>query len=235
LDTSSGFALELWMDVYGETDACLGQEVQGEWGYLLLPRCVGGAPGDLEIGNGAVSFNFTGRTKMGNNWRRGPYNVVLDANNVPVPLLKPVPKNAPYRLIKTTVRPPEPECGAMPVDRPTPEPAELIVTGLPNEEPRRTVRLFVDNHGFGPVTIDWGDGSAVEESTEGRWVPHYYTTDGPVTVTVCDKQTPVVCATKELVVPLPSDEPVVELACANDPARPTRILAEVTMPPQSTQ
>ncbi|RZF02818.1 hypothetical protein [Streptomyces albidoflavus] len=234
LDASTGFGLELWMDVYGETDTCLGQEAQGEWGYLLLPWCSGGAPGDLEINSGAVSFNFTARTKVGNNWRRGPYNVVLNDVNIPAPLLKAVPKKAHYRLITTAVRPPEPECGAMPVDRPTPEPAELVITGLPNEDPRRTVRLFVDNHGFGPVTIDWGDGSVPEESTEGRWVPHFYTQDGTYTVKVCDKQTPVVCTTRQLTVPLPADEPVIELSCANDASQPNRVAAKVTMPPQST-
>jgi hypothetical protein len=234
LDCSTGFSLELWMDVYGETDSCVGQEAQGAWGYLLLPWNVGGAPGDLEIGNDAVSFTFTGRTKIGNNWRRGPYNVQLDANNVPGRLLKPVPKKAHYRLFTTTVRPPEPECGAQPVDRPTPDPAELMITGLPNEDPRRTVRMFVDNHGFGPVMIDWGDGSIPEESIEGRWVTHPYGQDGTYTVVVRDKQTPVVSASKQITVPLPADEPVIELSCANDATNPLKIRAKVTLPPQST-
>lgn len=233
LSCDTGFALELWMDVYGETDACTGQEAQGAWGYMLLPWVVGGAPGDLEINNGAVTFTFTGRTKIGNRWRRGPYNVTLGENNVPSPLLTPVPQKAHYRLFTTTVRPPEPECGAQPVERPTPDPAELVITGLPNEDPRRTVRMFVNNHGFGPVMIDWGDGTPAQQSIEGRWVTHAYGSDGPKTITVSDKQTPAVKTSRQVQVPLPSDEPVVELSCGQDPSKPLQVHAEITMPPQS--
>lgn len=233
LDCSTGYALELWMDVYGETDACVGQEAQGVWGYMLLPYNVGGAPGDFEVGNEGISFNLTGRTKAGSNWRRGPYNVTLGENNVPSPLLKPVTKKTHFQLFTTAVRPPEPECGAQPVDRPTPEKADLKVTGVPNEEPRRTVRLFVDNHGFGPVLIDWGDGTSDEESIEGRWVNHVYGKDGEYTITVRDKQTPAVKTSVDVTVPLPADEPKLKLECSGDESTPLKIRATVTMPPHS--
>jgi len=232
LTCDTGFALEVWLDTYGATDACTGQEAQGAWGYMLFPWMVGGAPGDLEITNDAISFNFTGRTKMGSRWGKGPYPVQLGENNVPGPLLTPITPTTQYRLFVTTIRPPEPECGCQPVDRPTPEPAELIVTGLSNEDPRRTVRLRPDNHGFGPVTINWGDSSPVQESPEGMWVTHPYTSDGTYTITVCDKQTPAICATKQITIPLPADEPTLELEGAN-PEQPFQVRATVGLPPQA--
>lgn len=232
LDCDTGFALEIWLDTYGATDVCTGQEAQGAWGYMLLPWVVGGAPGDIEIGNDALSFTYTGRTKIGSRWRRGPYPVQLNENNVPTPLLTPIGPDTHYRLFVTTIRPPEPECGCQPVDRPTPDPAELTIVGIPNESPRMTVRMRPDNHGFGPVIIDWGDGTPPQESPDGMWVTHTYAEEGEYTIIVSDKETPVVRTTKVLPIPLPPDEPEVELSGA-DPEQPFLVQALITMPPQS--
>lgn len=232
LDCDTGFALEIWMDTYGATDVCTGQEAQGSWGYLILPWVVGGAPGDIEIGNDAISFSFTGRTKAAARWGRGPYPVQLQANNVPGPLLTPITSDTQYRLFVTTVRPPEAECGCLPVDRPTPEPAELTITGA-NDSPRMTVRLRPDNHGFGPVSIDWGDGTDPQESNDGTWVNHIYEEPGTYTITVCDVETPQVCVSREVTIPLPADEPTLELRCAGT-ANPFEIAADITFPSQAS-
>ncbi|MGH8965313.1 MAG: hypothetical protein ACRDXB_08290, partial [Actinomycetes bacterium] len=109
-----GYALEVWTGVYAAEDACSGAGAQGQWGYLLLPWVVGGAPGDLEITNDAVSFTFNGRTKVGSGWRRGPYNVQAGEGGVPVPMLKPIGPQVPRRFFVTTIRPPEAECGCQP-------------------------------------------------------------------------------------------------------------------------
>lgn len=233
LSCDTGFALEIWMDTYGATDACTGEGSQGAYGYLLLPWVVGGAPGDLEIGNDAISFSFTGRTKLGSRWGRGPYPVMLGENAVPGPLLTPVTTDTQYRLFVTTIRPPEAECGCQPVDRPTPEPADLIITGLAGESPRRTVRMRADNHGFGPVVIDWGDGTPTTVAQDGSYVTHTYAADGDYTITVSDQQTPAITVTKDITVPLPPDEPTVVLTAEN-PANRLEVTAAVTLPEQSS-
>ncbi|MEU9760288.1 hypothetical protein AB0D98_11070 [Streptomyces sp. NPDC047987] len=232
LKCDTGYALELWTNVYASGDACSGAGSQGEWGYLLLPWVVGGAPGDLEIGNDAVSFTFNGRTKVGAGWRRGPYNVQAGAGGIPVPLLKPVGPKTPRRFFKTTIRPPEPECGCQPVDRPTPDPADLYITGIGNESPRKTIRFRADNHGFGPLMVDFGDGTPPQEVADGAWVTHVYDTDGTYTIKACDKQTPVVCSSRDVTVPLPADEPTLVLSAENADD-PYEVTATVGLPSQS--
>jgi PKD repeat protein len=231
--SGDGFALEIWMDTYGTSDACSGEAAQGSWGYILLPWVKGGAPGDIEIGNDAISFTFNGRTKVGSRWRRGPYAVQTQANGAPGPLLQPIGDNTHYRLFETTIRPPEPECGAQPVDRPTPEVAELFITGVPGESPRRTVRLRADNHGFGPVVINWGDATAETTASDGQYVTHTYAADGNYTITVRDQQTPAVTLSKDIVIPLPADDPVLTLT-ADDPDDRYTVTATVALPEQAS-
>lgn len=234
LSGDTGFALEVWMDTYGASDACSGESAQGSWGYILLPFMRGGAPGDIEIGNDAISFTFSGRTKVGSRWRRGPYAVQVQANGAPGPLLQPIGDNTHYRLFVSTIRPPEPECGAQPLDRPTPEVAEIIASGLPGESPRRTVRLRADNHGFGPVVISWGDATADTVAADGAYVTHTYAADGNFTITVRDQQTAAVSTTRDVTVPLAADEPTVSLA-ATDVGNRYLVTASVTVPKQASR
>ncbi|MFG2225384.1 hypothetical protein [Streptomyces sp. NPDC048644] len=232
LKCDTGYALEVWSNVYaGQADACSGAGSQGQWGYLLLPWVVGGAPGDLEIGNDAVSFTFNGRTKVGSGWRKGPYNVQAGPGGIPSPMLKPIGPKVPRRFFVTTIRPPEAECGCQPVDRPTPDPADLYITGIANEAPR-TVRFRADNHGFGPLMVDFGDGSPAQEVADGAWVTHVYTGDGQFTIKACDKETPVICAERPVTIPLPADEPTLSLETKN-PSNPYEVTATVGMPSQS--
>jgi len=233
LDCDTGFALEIWMDTYGTADACTGATAQGSWGYILLPWVVGGAPGDIEIGNDAISFSFTGRTKIGSRWNRGPYPVQIQTNGAPGPLLAPIGDDTHYRLFVTTIAPPEPECGCQPVDRPTPEPAELVVTGIAGESPRNTVRLFVDNHGFGPVVINWGDGTTETVAQDGATTQHTYETPGDYTIIVRDQQTPAITVEKTITIPLPPDEPTLDLYAADPETEPFTVTADIGLPPQA--
>jgi hypothetical protein len=233
LSCDTGFALELWMDTYQATDACSGEGAEGAWGYLLLPWVVGGSPGDLEIGNDAISFTFSGRSKLGSRWRRGPYPVQRDANGAPSPLLRPIKPDTHYRLFVSTVRPPEPECGCQPVDRPIPDPADLIMTRVTSDPTGRTIRLRVDNHGFGPATVKWCDGST-QEVQDGATITKTFAQDyNPCEVEVCDKQTPTVCRTQEIIIPLPSDNPIVALECDTNDTSGQTVKATVTLPPQA--
>jgi hypothetical protein len=225
-----GFAMELWMAVSSEDDVCTGSVAQGRWGYLLYPRVVGASEGDLEVANAALTTTFTGTTRAPNGWRRGPYQVWADANGVPGPLPQPMPPTKHRRFIPvTTLRPPEPETECLPVDRPVPDPADLYVTGVVNETPRRTVRLRADNHGLGPVLVTWADGSEPQQVADGTWVTHTYDGDGEYPITVADAQTPVVTATRTVTIPLPADEPTLTLS-GDNPDNPFEITATIGLP-----
>lgn len=211
LSCETGYALELWTDVAGAgADACTGAPgSQGLWGYLLYPWVVGGVPGDLTIENGAISFTFTGKSKSGGGWRRGPYKVTLDAAGMPGPLLTPIGPEDSHHLELVQVRPPAPKCGAQPVPRPTPEPAEVFLEAQSTDPNRRTLRLRANNHGFGPLVVTWGDGTAPEEVRDGQWVTHAFAADGTFTVRVADKQTPLIFVERTVTVPLPPDTPTI--------------------------
>jgi len=108
----SGFALEVWMGVPGV--ACSGDA--GAFGYLLLPCLQGGVVGDFTIENAAVTFTVTGAvTKDGNGWGVGPYNVVEDAAGVDGPLPDPLDPDDHLYVIFTTLAPPAPTDGCVPL------------------------------------------------------------------------------------------------------------------------
>jgi hypothetical protein len=233
--TRTGFALELWLGTAAEGDICSGVAQQGQWGYLLYPRISGATEGDLTIENAAITFAFTGRTTAPNGWRRGPYSVWSGTDGIPCPLPEIMPSTK-HRLLLPVVHvpPPEAECGCQPVDRPIPDEAELLITGLPSEQPRRTVRLRVNNHGFGPVMVDWGDGSQ-QEVADGATVSHVYAEDGQYTITVRDKQTPAVMVQRQVTIPLPADEPTLELSCSDPEGNPFEVLAVVGLPSHASR
>jgi hypothetical protein len=234
LSTDEGFALELWLGTQsGSVDACSGGTAQGQWGYLLYPRVTGASEGDLTIENDVFSLTLTGRTLAPNGWRKGPYNIWANSDGIPRPLPDAMPTRKHRLLIPvTTVRPPEPDCECGPVERPIPDPADLYITGVANEATRRTVRFRAENHGFGPLMVDWGDGSVPQEVADGAWVTHTYTADGEYPIKACDKQTPVICASRDVTIPLPADEPTLTLS-ADNREQPYEVTALVGMPPQS--
>ena len=235
VSTDEGFGMELWLGTQSSgDDVCSGGgSRQWQGGYLLYPRVIGASEGDFTVENDALTLTLTGRTLAPNGWRKGPYNVWAGAEGVPQPLPKPMPTRKHRLLIPvTTVRPPEPDCECGPVERPIPDPADLYITGMANEGTRRTVRFRADNHGFGPLMVDWGDGSSPQEVGDNTWVTHTYASDGDFTIKACDKQTPVICASRALTIPLPADEPTLTLSAAN-PAQPYEVTALVGLPPQS--
>ncbi|WP_019548469.1 hypothetical protein [Streptomyces sulphureus] len=59
------------------------------------------------------------------------------------------------------------------------------------------------------TTIDWGDGSPVEDGPEKGTVSHTYEEDGPQTATVCDAENPDACTEVEFEIPFPVEEPTV--------------------------
>lgn len=103
----SGVALELWSNVPGEV--CEGGE--GSWGYLVLPFVQGGVLGDFTLENNAVTFTIQGMvTKSGNEWGRGPYDVVPDESGLAAPLNEPLTTDDHFLVRWTNIAPPEPGC-----------------------------------------------------------------------------------------------------------------------------
>lgn len=150
----AGIALEIWSDVTGFTPT--DPNAEGAWVYYLLPMVIGGTLGDMTVENGAVTFTLSGRTKKGNAWGRGPYNVMANPPDGRCgPLLTPVDPNAPRRIMLTTCPPPAAVCGCQPlssIDGPV-----TTVTEVTTDTTRLTVHAYAD--GVGPFTIDWGDGT----------------------------------------------------------------------------
>lgn len=69
----------------------------------------------------------------------------------------------------------------------------------------------------GPTTIDWGDGSPVEDGPEKGTVSHTYETDGPQTATVCDAEDPKSCTTVEFTTPFPVEGEDPSMTASADP------------------
>lgn len=226
-----GFALEIWGQIgaSGSTVQCGPGSVAGST-YWLAPRLVGAAPGDITISNESTSFTFNGTTTNPVGWRRGPYLVDI-VGGVPSVLRDPVDSAAQLVEFTTPVLPPAPTNGCVELPRPVPEQATVIIDRVPTDPTGMCVRLIIDNHGFGPVTVNWGDGSDVEVSPDCSTITHCYETPGEYTICVGDQQTPAISVCRDIVVPMPDDQPVMTVVV--DPEDDMCVLATIDMPPQS--
>ena len=107
----SGFALELWSNV--PAAACEAGATGGNYGYMLIPFARGGVIGDFTVGNDAVNFTMQGaKSRDGNAWGVGPYDVVNGAGGAPSKLPEAIDSNDHLLVQTTSVPPPEPSCGA---------------------------------------------------------------------------------------------------------------------------
>lgn len=112
-----GFALEMWTKIAGGQCDPNGNRY---WGYTVLPFLKGGTLGGFSVENGAVNFSIEGaRTRDGNRWGVGPYDVDLSAGTAPAPLpgplFTPLKPNTAYRNILVSLDPPAASCGAFPL------------------------------------------------------------------------------------------------------------------------
>lgn len=107
---SASFTLEVWTNVAKAAGvACPPGGTL--YGYMLLPWLIEGTVGDVTIENALINFTVNTITSKGSAWHHGPYDVVMQGNGLPGPLLEPVPSNRHRQLMLTTVAPPEPSCG----------------------------------------------------------------------------------------------------------------------------
>lgn len=226
-----GFGLEVWgqTGAAGSTVQCGPGAVAGST-YWLAPRLVGAAPGEITISNEAATFTFSGTTSGPVAWRRGPYLVDI-VGGMPSVLREPVDSAGQIVTFTTTVLPPAPTNGCVELPRPTPEQASVIIDNPSTDTTGMCARLIIDNHGFGPVTINWGDGSPLETSPDCSTIEHCYETAGTYTICVADQQTPAISICRDIVVPMPSDNPTLSIAI--DPTDDMCVVATIDMPPQS--
>lgn len=110
----SGFALEMWSNVpAGACEPGAGTN----YGYFLVPFLKGGVIGDFTLANDAVNFTLSGaRSKDGNAWGVGPYDVDDDGAGGTGPLLLAMDPDDHLDMHLTTVPPPSTDdCGAIAV------------------------------------------------------------------------------------------------------------------------
>lgn len=155
--TGEGFALEVWAGA-PVGDACDDEAAEGSYGYILLPFLMGGILGDFTIENDAVTFTLTGaQTKSGNGWGKGPYDVQLQADSTPGPLLKAVKPTLGVRLVLVDVAPPEALNGA----RPLLNRSATKLTGVTSSVAAKVATLTFAPAGAvtSGVEVDFGDGT----------------------------------------------------------------------------
>lgn len=113
---TAGFALEIWTGVASQT-GCDGSSAGGaEYGYFVMPWISSARLGDWPVGNSNVTFSITGTAKRGGGWGVGPYDVQDRQDGSAGPLVTPIPPSMFGRLIRTTVPPPEEQCGCQPLE-----------------------------------------------------------------------------------------------------------------------
>jgi hypothetical protein len=194
----SGFTFESWTGAQG-ADACENPDALGQWGYLILPRLVGGIIGDITIENAAINFTITGAsTREGNFWGSGPYAVELDENGDAGPLFQPISRTAALRMQIVNVPPPTEVVGARPVLDPS-LPAITSIAAVEGATPMEA-DFTTTPASTGPVWYDFGDGEWDYVVAPGA-ASHVYTDPG--TYTVLASQNGVAWASTTVTVPFP--------------------------------
>ncbi len=110
-------ALELWLNLAGG-DCDVSDNLSRRWGYYLMPWLYQGVVGKPTVENGAVNFTINeARTRDGNQWGVGPYNIqrASAGGNLPSPLFTPIASTVHDLLYKVNLAPPAATCGAVPL------------------------------------------------------------------------------------------------------------------------
>ena len=169
----SGFALELWSNV--PAAACEAGAAGGTYGYMLIPFARGGVIGDFTVGNDAVNFTMQGaKSRDGNAWGVGPYNVVAGAGGAPSKLPEAIDTDDHLLVQTTSVPPPEPTCGGAALGAAATgatEVAGAAATLTPaNSYPPADLTAAATGFTASPATA-WGSGSFVTlgDGSQAHW------------------------------------------------------------------
>lgn len=170
----SGFALEIWSNV--PAAACEAGATGGTFGYMLLPFNRGGVIGDFTVGNDAVNFTMSGaKSRDGNAWGVGPYNVVSGTGGAPSKLPEAIDINDHLIVQSTSVPPPDPSCGAGPLG--VPATGATMVSGAAatltpaNSYPPANLAAAIAGPFVASPTTAWTAGSYVllGDGTHAHW------------------------------------------------------------------
>jgi hypothetical protein len=157
---ASGFALEVWS---GVPSAVCDPGSGVSYGYFLVPFLKGGVVGDFSIGNDAVNFTLSGaKSKDGNNWGVGPYDVVKDDVGAPGPLLEPLDSRDHLHMELTSVPPPDPDCTPIAVG----VPATGATSGIPG--------TWTPIPAYGPDNLAALQASSIVASPATAWSANSY-------------------------------------------------------------
>src|SRR5690606_21866620 len=190
--SNNSVALEMWVNVAADAiDLCEDPDavnVEGAWLYFLAPRVQNFRRGDTLTFAGEFNpIQLVGTTARGVRWGRGPYDVILNGPDEPGPMSDPAAPADRLPALVTTVRPPEPQCGCMPLSNPN-APA-VNVTRDPADPTGRTV-CATGGAETGTWVVDFGDGSPTQPITPGTPVCHTYTRDDDYYVGVWNEDSP---------------------------------------------
>ncbi|MGH8880814.1 MAG: fibronectin type III domain-containing protein, partial [Stackebrandtia sp.] len=189
-----GFAAVVYLNA--QTDQVITEPgAEGLWFALVFPWMTNGAvSGDQEIGSENINFTFSAKSRLGNQFGRGPLMLQRDAEGNPIPLLVPIDPGEHVAKLLTTVPPPEALCGCQPLAQPD---FTLMVTDDATDPTGMTVEL--DATGVYAASIDWGD-NTTEIIT--RWpAVHLYAAAGTYPITGTDTTDPSRTASAEATVP----------------------------------
>lgn len=174
----AGFAAEIFLNA--QTSQTVTEPgAEGLWLELLFPWMSNGAiGGDLTISNENINFTFTAKSRLGNAWRHGPYNVQRDETGAPRPLLVAMDPQEHVAKFLTTVRPPDAVCGCLPLDQP---PLTLETT----EDTSAPATVILDALSVYAANVVWEDGGTPQLVTS--WpATHAYTSPGAKDIVVTD-------------------------------------------------
>lgn len=108
---TASFALELWTKIGRGRGAPACGAGGTRYGYLLLPWVIEGTIGDNTVENGPLNWTINTITSEGNDWGVGPYDVLLDRNGDPSPLLEAIPSTRHEHVQFVNLAPPDAVCG----------------------------------------------------------------------------------------------------------------------------
>lgn len=179
--SSNSVAVEMWVNAAtDDIDLCEDPDavVEGLWFYFLAPKTQNWRRGDTLTFAGEFNpIQLVGTTSRGVRWGRGPYDVILNGPGAPGPLLEPAAVDDRFISLVTTVEPPEPVCGCLPLSNPN---APMLNVRRDTTDPSGMSVCATMGDGAPGSTwmVDWGDGTTPETIVPGEPICHSYTAEG---------------------------------------------------------
>lgn len=148
---------------------------EGEWSYVGMFNVSNFvSAGDTTYATEAPDFTIQATVNTGAQWGRGPYDIQINpgAPPMPGPFIDPVDTGTSIRYATLDVAPPEPTCGPRPLSNPD---APLLFVTPGDNNMMACVQAIADT---GEFSVDFGDGSPVQQFGADEEVCYQYTAEG---------------------------------------------------------